>query len=332
MTREKPEWYGKLRSYALSRFPRALLQTVATIVVYICLWALMILSIVRGNAYVLALIIALPCAFAHIRIFILFHDCCHGSLFPSRRANILAGHITGILTFTNYETWRRSHLKHHATNAQLDHRGTGDVWTMTVREYQSASGWTRFRYRLYRNPLVMFLAGPIYLFVLKYRFSGSRASVKERISTMATNAGLVAIMVTVGSQIGFPQFISLQLPVLLMSGMIGIWLFYIQHQFDPGYWSRDQDWDEVSAAFRGSSYYDIPRFFQWTFGHIGIHHLHHLLPRIPNYNLRACYEENREVQIDNRLSVRKSLSSLRMKLWHEAENRFVSFRQVTADA
>ena len=292
---------------------------------YLGLWTAMIVGTTAGVSYWITLLLVIPCAFAHIRVFILFHDCCHGSLFSSRRANIAVGHLTGILTFTNYETWRRSHLKHHATNAQLDHRGVGDVWTMTVDEFSRSSVWTRLKYRLFRSPVVMFVIGPLYLFVLKYRLSSPGASLRERISTAITNVGLLGIAVGVSILIGPVAFISLQLPVLLISGMIGIWLFYVQHQFDPGYWSRDETWDEIDAALQGSSYYRMPRLFQWICGHIGIHHIHHLLPQIPNYRLRACYNENPEVQVARPLTVRRSLASLRMKLWSETDRKFISF-------
>ena len=288
----------------------------------------MIFTVVQSYPYWITFLVAIPASFLHIRIFILFHDCCHGSLFPNQKTNIFFGYLTGILTYTPFESWKRSHLKHHATNSQLDHRGVGDVWTMTVGEYTEASSWLKLRYRLFRNPLVMFLIGPVYIFIFKYRFSTKGAVWKERKSTIITNIGLLAILVGVSLIVGFVPFILMLLPVTVFAGMMGIWLFYVQHQFAPGYWAHDEEWSELDAALKGASFYNLPRLFQWLFANIGIHHIHHLLPRIPNYRLRRCYSENPEVHIAQPLTIGKSLRSLRMKLWDEPSGEFLSFRAV----
>ncbi len=302
-----------------------MLQTSGSIGVYAILWAFMIVAVIQDAPYWVVLCGIIPAAFVLVRIFILFHDCCHGSFFPSSLANRIVGHITGILTFTPFEAWRRSHLMHHATNAQLDHRGIGDVWTMTAREYRDSPLRVRAKYRLFRNPFIMFLLGPILIFLWKNRFSGKDASRKERISTLFTNLAILGIVAGGSVTIGIVPFILIQLPVIFIAGVIGVWLFYVQHQFDPGYWARDGNWSEVDAALEGSSFYDMPVFFQWLFGNIGIHHIHHLHPRIPNYRLRNCYFENPGVQLTSPLTVKRSLKSIRMNLWDESRKRYISF-------
>jgi acyl-lipid omega-6 desaturase (Delta-12 desaturase) len=323
----KPDWYERIRGYRAASWSAAIRQVAGTLGADLLIWGVMIWSLTRGLPLWISVLGLIPASFLHVRLFILFHDCCHGSLFPNRRPNVVVGHLLGAITFTPFEPWRRSHLKHHATNAQLDHRGTGDVWTMTVREYHESPPAVQFRYRVFRNPFVMFVIGPIYLFVMKYRFFPKNAQAKEKKSTIITNLLLAAIL-SGGSVItGVAPFLLMQLSVIVLSGMMGVWLFYVQHQFDPGYWARDSDWNEVDAAIHGSSYYNMPRVFQWLFGNIGIHHIHHLLPRIPNYRLHACYRENPEVQVTKPLTLRRSLASLRMNLWDEPGRMFLSFRQ-----
>lgn len=324
----KPEWYQRVRAYSGSSFRTGLLQVVSTLFAYAGLWTAIILSVQHGLSLWVPAMVIVPTSFVLVRIFVLFHDCCHGSLFPGRKLNVVAGHITGVLAFTPYEAWRRSHLRHHATNAQLDHRGTGDVWTMTVREYRDSPPALRLRYRFFRSPFVMFLLGPIYIFFLKNRFLGCRSTRQTRRSTIITNLGLAAVFAGGAALAGFVPFLLLHLAAMYVAAVIGIWLFYVQHQFVPGYWAHDEDWTEVDAAIRGSSFYAIPSFFQWLFANIGIHHIHHLLPRIPNYRLSACYRDNPEVQVSTPLSLRDSLLSLNMKLWDESRKEYVSFRQL----
>jgi omega-6 fatty acid desaturase (delta-12 desaturase) len=261
-----------------------------------------------------------------VRIFIFFHDCCHGSFFASRRANRILGIVTGILTFTAYDDWRHSHARHHATAGDLDRRGEGDVWTMTVEEYRNAPPLKRLFYRFYRTPVVTFGLGPAYMFLLTHRFASKGAETRERVSVIVTNLAIAAIIAAAGLTIGLRTYVLIQLPVILIAGSLGVWLFYVQHQFEGVYWARHESWDMMRAAMEGSSYYKLPKVLQWITGNIGFHHVHHVLPRIPNYNLPASYEAVPYLQTVEPVTLRESLKSLRMRLYDEERKQMVGFR------
>jgi omega-6 fatty acid desaturase (delta-12 desaturase) len=297
-----------------------------SILPYLLLVAATIFSVQAGWPYWSTLIMTFLAAGFLVRVFIIFHDCTHGSFLPSKRANRVVGFLTGVLVFTPFEPWRLSHLGHHGTTGNLDRRGVGDVVTMTLDEYQNASRWQRLKYRLYRHPVVMFLIGSPYLFLIMHRFIGLRGTRVERRSQILTNLAIVGIAAGLIALFGVRTWAIVQLPIMSLAGIFGIWLFYIQHQFDPGYWTHEEEWDQIDAALRGSSYYKLPKILQWFSGNIGIHHIHHLRPRIPNYRLQRAYDDTPETHLEKPLTFWRSLAAFRYNLWSEVHQRFLSFR------
>jgi len=260
-----------------------------------------------------------------VRVFIIFHDCGHGSFFRSRRANLVTGFVTGMLTFTPFHHWRWEHSLHHATSGNLDKRGTGDVWTMTVEEYLAATRWKRFAYRLARNPVVLFGIAPVVLFVGRQRFPAPTASRRERRSVWWMNLALLGMVIVLGRVYGVVPYVIIQLTIMTVAGAAGVWLFYVQHQFEDAYWARREDWDYAAAALHGSSYYQLPPALQWLSGNIGFHHIHHLSARIPNYHLARCHRSHPLFQQVKPVTLRGSLRSLRFRLWDEQRRRLVGF-------
>jgi len=324
-TSPNPSWISELSQYSKSHNGKALWQLMNTIIPYLILWGLMATLMLKGYSYWVVLGITLPASGFMVRTFILFHDCCHGSFFKSRRANKIIGYITGILTFTPFEEWRRLHNVHHATSGDLDHRGVGDVWTMTVNEYESAGKGRRLGYRLFRHPLVMFGLGPIYLFLITNRVTHRESKRDERRSVWITNLSLIAVIISLSSLIGFKNYLLIQMPILLFAGALGIWLFFVQHQYEDAYWTKNEDWNLLYSAMNGSSFYKLPRVLQWITGNIGFHHIHHLRPRIPNYHLQNCNENVHALKQVPPLTIKKSLRSLGLHLWDEEQQKLVSF-------
>jgi omega-6 fatty acid desaturase (delta-12 desaturase) len=324
----KPPWYQSTAKYGHSHLRRSLWQILDTFVPYGVLWALMIHTVQRGYPYWITLALAMLAGGILVRIFIFFHDCCHGSFFSSRRANTILGYVSGILTFTPYEDWRYAHNLHHATAGDLDRRGVGDIWTMTAEEYLAAPLRKRLAYRIYRNPFVLFGPGPALLFLFFQRFTTKGAGRKERKSVFLTNAALLAIAGTASLTIGFWPYVSIQLPILLIGGSLGLWLFYIQHQFEAVYWARRKSWDPVAVALEGSSYFKLPRVLQWFTGNIGLHHVHHVRPTIPNYHLQRCHDETAAFHAIQPVTIRTSLKSLRLALYDPKQRRLISFRSL----
>jgi omega-6 fatty acid desaturase (delta-12 desaturase) len=312
--------------YRIPQTGKAVWQLFNTLVPYAILWALMIYLLETGTAFWKILPLTLLAGGFLVRSFIIFHDCCHGSFLSSRRANQIIGYITGLFTFTPYFYWRRAHLMHHATSGNLDQRGVGDVWTMTVEEYRSATRSRRLAYRLYRNPFVLFVLGPIYSFYIKQRFSPRGARKKERRSVLYTNLGIAGILILTGFTIGLKTYLLLQFTVMLFGGAAGVWLFYVQHQYEEVYWEREENWDVVRASLDGSSYYKLPKILQWFTGNIGLHHIHHLEARIPNYQLQECQDSIGIFQEVEPLTLGKSLKSLRLKLWDEKQRKMIGFQ------
>jgi omega-6 fatty acid desaturase (delta-12 desaturase) len=323
----KPDWYSSIAPFARPDVRKATWQLAETLVLYAGVWAAMIWLAHRTHPY-LMLALAVPGAGLLVRIFIIFHDCCHGSFLPSRRANRIVGYITGLLTLTPFDLWQRTHARHHATVGDLDRRGVGDVWTLTLDEYLAASRTRRLFYRVFRNPFVMLGIGPAVLFVLANRVSGRGANRTERLSVHVTNAGLVAVAVAASFTIGFWTFVAVQGPLLLLAGSAGVWLFYVQHQFEDAYWARHEAWDPFRAALAGSSYYKLPKVLQWFSGSIGLHHIHHVQPRVPNYKLQQCQDSVALFQAVEPLSIGRSLRSLHLRLWDERRQRMVGCRAI----
>ncbi|MDF1591664.1 MAG: fatty acid desaturase [Desulfobacterales bacterium] len=320
-----PDWYPELATFRNSDSRKAFWQLINTLVPYCCLWYLMIRSIQIGYPFTLTLILILPAAAFLVRIFILFHDCVHGSFFKSMSANTFLGYLLGVLVFTSFEDWRFSHLRHHATYANLDARGFGDIWTMTRSEYEDLPKRKQLQYRLYRNPVVLIGLGVIFNFLLGNRLPTRRVKRKERMSVLFTNLLIIAVFLVAARVIGWRIYLLIQLPVLLLAGAAGIWLFYVQHQFEGGYWARKSEWEPLRAAMEGSSFYKLPAVLRWLSSNIGYHHVHHLSPRIPNYHLKKCYDSVPALQARTPLTIVKSLSCFRLKLWDEERQKMVAF-------
>ncbi|MBA7471106.1 Fatty acid desaturase [subsurface metagenome] len=324
----RPHWHSNLSKYSRPNLRKTIWQLFNTFLPYIALWVLMVYLVQLEYSYWTILALAFLAALFLIRIFIFFHDCCHSSFFASRRANKIIGYISGTMIFTPFEEWRSSHIKHHATAGDLDRRGTGDVWTMTLAEYLSAPGLKRLSYYIYRNPFIMFGLGPVFIFLLSNRFSHKGAKKIERRSVILTNFFILAVVITASLTIGFREYLIIQLPVILIAAAIGIWLFYVQHQFDGVYWARHDVWDPLKAALEGASYYKLPKVLQWFSGNIGLHHIHHIRPTIPNYNLQQCYDDIPALQEVEPLTIRRSFKSLWMNLWDEKQHKMVSFQSL----
>ncbi|RFU60832.1 fatty acid desaturase [Bacillus sp. V59.32b] len=301
-------------------------QLINTMVPFFMLWYLAYQSL--SISYFLTLGLAVIAAGFLVRIFIIFHDCCHYSFFRNRKANRILGTFTGILTLFPYSQWQHEHSVHHATSSNLDKRGTGDIWVLTVDEYREASIWMRLAYRLYRNPFVMFGLGPIYVFLITNRFNRKGARLKERLNTYLTNVAIVALVVVLGLTLGWESFLLVQVPIFWISGAAGIWLFYVQHTFEDAYFEEDKDWEYVKAAVEGSSYYKLPKLLQWLTGNIGYHHVHHLSPRVPNYKLEAAHNNTQPLQNVPTISLATSLSSLKFRLWDEQKKKFVGYKEI----
>jgi acyl-lipid omega-6 desaturase (Delta-12 desaturase) len=291
-------------------------------------WYVMVQSLQVG--WWLTWLIALPVSGLLTRLFIIQHDCGHGSFFRSSKANNAVGFALGVVTLTPYQYWRRTHAIHHATSGDLDHRELGDIDTLTVDEYLALSRWGRLRYRLYRNTFVLLVLGPLYVFVLKQRLplDAPRAWRREWASVMWTNVALAAVVVGLWQLLGLWTLLAVYLPIQVLSGAAGVWLFYVQHQFEDTYWEHHPEWDFHRAGIEGSSYFDLPRVLHWFTGNIGYHHVHHLSSRIPNYELRRCLEENPELQHVTRLTLASSLKCARLKLWDERSRRLIGFREL----
>jgi omega-6 fatty acid desaturase (delta-12 desaturase) len=303
-------------------------QLVNSLIPYLALWGLMVWTL--NISYWITLALAVVAAGFLVRLFIIFHDCGHGSFFKSRRANRSFEFITGVLTFTPYGQWRYKHALHHATSGDLDRRGAGEIWTLTVQEYLEASRWKRFAYRLARNPIVLFVIAPTYVFLVENRLPSRVVGRREHLGVYWTNAALLAIAVLMSLTIGIKAYVLVQLPVMIFAGAAGVWLFYVQHQFEGVQWTRRSEWDYVVAALRGSSFYKLPKILQWFTGNIGFHHIHHLSPAIPNYNLEKCHRENPMFGEVKSITLWSSMKSLSYRLWDEQREKLVGYRRVRA--
>ena len=324
----KPAWYGITAKFGQSHLGKSLWQLLNTLVPYSILWAAMVYLVQGGFPYWITLGLALVAGGVLVRVFILFHDCCHGSFFVSRRANSIFGFVTGVLTFTSFEDWRRAHNSHHATAADLDRRGLGDVWTMTVDEYLAAPRRRRFAYRLYRHPVIVLGLGSAALFLFRHRFPSKGAGRRERRGVFHTNVSLLFIAAIATWTIGFWTYLLVQLPVILIAGTLGLWLFYLQHQFEDVYWIRHDAWDPLKVALEGSSYFKLPKILQWFTGNVGLHHVHHVRPSIPNYNLQRCHDDIPVFQTVTVMTLRTSFRSLQLGLCDEKRKKLVSFRSL----
>lgn len=325
--KDKPAWYAATAVYARPDMRRSTWQLANTLTPYLFLMAAMTWCVRAGLPYWQILPLAIASAGLFARIFIFFHDCTHGSFLATPRWNRNLGYLCGIITFTPFHDWRRNHAGHHITAGDLDRRGIGDITLMTVAEYRDAPFLKRLAYRLYRHPLVMFGIGPAYYFLLRNRLPSKGAKRIDWISVLATNLAIAAIIVVASLTVGLRTYLLVQLPVVLMAATLGVWLFYIQHQFEGVYWARHEAWDPWRVVVAGASFYRLPQPLQWLTGNIGFHHVHHMRPGIPNYNLERCYHEVPELQAVSPITLLSSLKSLRQNLYDEERQRMVSFRE-----
>ena len=320
----------EIAAYARPVTSRSLFELAVTAIPFATLLILMWLSAAAG--YWLGLLLAFPAGALLVRLFLIQHDCGHGSFFRRRAANDWVGRAIGVLTLTPYDYWKRSHALHHARTGNLDRRGIGDVETLTVREFEALSRWGRFRYRLYRNPAVMFGLGPAWLFLLQHRVPVGfmREGWRPWLSAMTTNGAVALLAAAIIWQIGLTAFLLIHLPIMLVAATIGVWLFYVQHQFEDAMWDRDEDWSFHEAALHGSSHYDLPGVLRWLTANIGVHHIHHLSSRIPSYRLSEVLRDRPELRQVGRMTLWQSFKTVPLALWDEEKRRLVSFRQARA--
>lgn len=325
-TTEVAAWKEIVAEYQKPSTGRAIWQIVNTLVPYAILWYLIYRSL--AVSWWITLPLAILAGAFLVRVFIIFHDCGHGSFFKSRKANDTVGFIAGVLTFTPYYHWRWEHAIHHASAGDLDKRGTGDVWTMTVQEYLESSRWKQFAYRLARNPFILFVIAPLYLFVIQQRFPSANANPRERSSVHWMNLAILGIAAALSWACGVKAYLLIQLIIIAVAGSAGVWMFYVQHQFEGVYWERGEDWDYTEAALKGSSFYKLPKVLQWFSGNIGFHHIHHLSSRIPNYNLERCHRSHPMFQEVKPITLCSSLKSFTFRLWDENRRKLVGFDHV----
>ena len=321
---ESVDWRKIIKKYEPENW-RSIWQIINTLVPYIGLFALMLWMVNAGISYWWVLLLSIPTAGFMVRTFIIFHDCGHGSFFKSQKANLAVGIVTGILTFTPWARWWHEHNVHHASAGNLDKRGTGDVDTWTVEEYLAAPWWKKFAYRVMRHPLIMFTIGAFIVFAIVARIPLPSHNKKEKASIWWTNVALAAIIAGIILVAGWKTYLLVQLPVFLLGTSAGVWMFYVQHNYDGVYWERQENWDFYKAAMDGSSFYDLPAILRWFTGNIGYHHIHHLGSRIPNYKLQQCFEENPLFQV-KRMTFWSSFKTLRLRLWDEANKRMITWR------
>ena len=316
-------WKAVVDKYQQPSLWHSLFQIVNSVVPYGVLWFLMARGLATSRWIILPLAI-LAGGFL-VRVFIIHHDCGHGSFFKSRRANDVCGFITGVLTFTPYHFWRWEHAVHHAGSGDLDRRGLGSVWTLTVQEYLEAPLWKRCAYRVVRNPFVFLVLGSPVLFLVLHRFASARANKRDRHSVYWTNLGILVMAGVLSFVMGLKAYLVIQLSVMMVASTAGVWLFYVQHQFEGVNWQRHGKWNYTVAALEGSSFYKLPKLLQWFSGNIGFHHIHHLNPRIPNYNLEKCHNEGPMFQRVKTVTLLSSLKSLTLRLWDESHHQLVGY-------
>ncbi|QKG79401.1 fatty acid desaturase [Tenuifilum thalassicum] len=319
-------WVDVVSKYNYPDHSKSWWQVVNSVIPYLALWGAMYHSL--KISYLLTLALALLAAGFLVRIFIIFHDCGHGSFFKDDKLNRLVGIPLGLLVFTPYHRWHRDHLIHHQTVGNLDKRGFGDVETLTVDEYLNLSKWGKLKYRIYRHPLFLFGLAPILLFLIQHRIPKSYMNFKQHVYLQLSNIAIIGIIVLLMWLIGWREFILIQLPVIYFASIAGVWLFYVQHQFERVIWKRSKDWNYQEVALNGSSFLKLPKVLQWFSGNIGYHHIHHLSPRIPNYKLQKCHEENELFSNIKPLSLKEILRAFNLRLWDEQNSKLISFDEL----
>ena len=330
-TRAVREWVKVLAAYRQPSDVRSSFELAVTLVPFISLWAVAWWSISISGWIALGISV-LNAAFL-LRLFAIQHDCGHGAFFENRIVSDWVGRVIGVLTLTPYDVWRRTHSEHHSASGNLTRRGIGEIFTMTVAEYNDASALERFKYRLYRHPVTLFVLGPGYLFYLQNRLPlGLMTFSKYWLSAMGTNVAIGAAIALVIYFGGLWPVLLIFVPTTLLAATAGVWLFYVQHQFETTHWETDEDWDMHEAALNGSSHYVMPSVLQWFSANIGIHHVHHLYSRIPFYRLPEVLRDHTELADKNRMTIEESIHTARLHLWDEESKRLLSFEEAEAIA
>jgi acyl-lipid omega-6 desaturase (Delta-12 desaturase) len=325
-TKDDRSWEKIIMNYNRPDMRKSIWQILNTLVPYVGMWFLMAMSLQYSYWY--TLLLSFPAAGLLIRLFIIFHDCGHGSFFRSKTANEIVGMIFGIVTFTPFYKWHQQHRVHHATSGNLDKRGIGDIWTLTVEEYLNSSVWRRFFYRAFRNPFFLFTFGPAYVILVQNRITTHEMTRQEKWNVYFTNSMILCMAASISLLIGIKAYLLIQLPVIIIAHVIGLWLFYIQHQFDGVSWERNDHWDYKTAAINGSSFLKLPVIFQWFTGNIGFHHVHHLSSKIPNYNLARCHYDHDLFNKIKPVDVFATFKALKLSLWDESSRSMISFRKL----
>jgi len=334
MSHQKPDretvqhWNEILRPYVGPDTRKSVGQLLATAVFFVALWYLALRSLEVG--YWLTLLLAVPAAGFMMRLFMIQHDCGHGSFFHSRTARDWVGRIIGVILLTPYDYWKRTHAYHHAHSGDLDFRGFGDVDTFTVREYLSWPRSQRIKYRLYRHPLILFGLAPFYQFIVKHRYPWDipRDWKQAWQSVWWTNAALVGVLALMWATIGIERFLLVQLPITLIASTLGIWMFYVQHQYEDTYWHHHDEWDYYDASLYGSSYLVLPKPLQWLTASIGVHHVHHMSARIPNYRLQQVHDENPEFHVVTKVRFKDTVKLINLALWDEDSRKLIRFKDL----
>lgn len=319
-------WKKMVSSYQTPLLKKSIFQILNSFIPFFVLWGAMFISL--QYSYWITFLLAIPTAGFMVRIFIIQHDCGHGSFFKNKKVNDGLGMFCSLFTWTPYFYWQRGHAIHHAHTGNIDERGIGDIYTMTVSEYRNLSKMGKLKYRLYRNPINLFIFIPCLLFTVFYRFPTTQAKTmkKHEASIHWTNLAIFLLVSLMCYWIGWKAFFIIHIPTLILSSAVGAWLFYVQHQFEDTYWEEKGDWEYSSAAIHGSSYYKMPKILQWFTGNIGFHHIHHLSSRIPNYALEKCHNDNPVFQNSSELTIKTSLNSIFLSLWDDKNKKLVSFK------
>lgn len=302
-------------------------QIALTFIPYVAFWVVMYWSL--SVSYWLTLLLSIPGSLFMVRLFIIMHDCGHGAFFKSQKLNDIVGIITGVLTFTPYYSWRHGHAIHHATSGDLDRRGIGDIQTLTLNEYNALPWYRRLGYRIYRHPIIIFLIGAQINFIILQRFTYREDPKRENLSVHATTAAILGLAALISALIGWQAYLLIQLPMMYLASLIGVWLFYIQHQFEETYWRPHPEWDYAQASLQGSSFYKLPKILHWFTGNIGFHHIHHLSPKIPFYRLEDAYRENDMFKHSPTLTLASSLKCLNWRVWDEEQGKMVGFARAS---
>ena len=319
------EWLAKLKPYAKPNLAKSILQIVTSFLPYFALLTGMYFLIKIGFPFWAIILVSIIPALFLVRIFIIFHDCVHRSFFKSKIACSIVGHITGAMAFTAYDEWGYSHYVHHGTNSNLDKRGTGDVWMLTVDEYNAMKPGKRLWYRVYRNPVFLFLIIPLFSFILLNRIPKNLKNNKALMSTIIIDILIAGVIVLISLTLGIKYYLAIQLPVMFFASMMGVWLFFLQHNYPEEYWEREKDWDFMKSAMMGSTFYKLPGILRWFTGNVGYHHIHHLKTNIPNYNLKKCYDAIPELREIKPITLRTGFKSMFLKLYDEHARILVNF-------